>query len=216
VPTDIIKVTIKGTFLSGEVWSINPTFGFGDFGTIDPSVPEMNAAAAAINAVNPGTTMRTLLSASGSIAGCRIEARTLAGGLQAVAENNRVSPLPGDTQAVMPPQTSVVVSLRTDTAGGRGRGRLYWPALGALITTSTLRWSETQRTAFLTEAKTYLSAMATALNTAFGEDTAVPVVWSRAAQARPYVTSIQLGNVLDTQRRRRDGMVESYVSTPYP
>lgn len=214
--TDIIKVTIKGSFISGEVWSINPTFGFGDFGSISPTVSEMNAAAVAVNAVNPGTGMLGLLSTGASITGCRIEARSLDGTLQAVSENNRSSALAGTGTPLCPPQTSVAISLRTDTAGGRGRGRLYWPALNVTLSTSTLRWNNTQMSTILGETKTYLSALSEALNTAFGETNAALDVWSRANAARPYVTSIMLGNVVDTQRRRRDTMPEAYIAVAYP
>lgn len=214
--TDIIRVTIKGTLAGGEVWSINPCFGFGDFGTITPTVSEMNAAATAVNAVNPGAMMLQLLSSAGAVTGCRIEARTLAGGLELVSENNRGSVLQGTSTPVAPPQTAVALSLRTDRAGGRGRGRAYWPALGVSLSTSTLRWNTTQMPDFLSQSKTYLSGIITALNGAFGESNGQLNVWSRASASRQYVTSLQIGNVVDSQRRRRDGYPEAYSSVSFP
>jgi hypothetical protein len=40
-------------------------------------------------------------------------------------------------------------------------------------------------------------------------------VWSRAGLALHQVNVMAAGDVFDTQRRRRDRAVESYVSAPY-
>jgi hypothetical protein len=41
-------------------------------------------------------------------------------------------------------------------------------------------------------------------------------VWSRQYAQFRDISSLQVGNVLDTQRRRRDTLIEAYSSTSYP
>jgi len=40
-------------------------------------------------------------------------------------------------------------------------------------------------------------------------------VWSRKLSALRTVTSLQAGDVLDVQRRRRDALIENYASVAY-
>jgi hypothetical protein len=63
--------------------------------------------------------------------------------------------------------------------------------------------------------KTYLSSVNGAITaTVPGGEL---VVWSRKSGVALFnVTSIQMGDVLDTQRRRRDTLIESYQSVSYP
>jgi hypothetical protein len=41
-------------------------------------------------------------------------------------------------------------------------------------------------------------------------------VWSRTNQGFANVTSLQVGDIVDIQRRRRDDLVESYQATSFP
>jgi hypothetical protein len=62
--------------------------------------------------------------------------------------------------------------------------------------------------------KTYLSGISGAIAaTLTGVDLSV---WSRTTPELYTVTSIQAGDVLDVQRRRRDQTIESYQSLTYP
>jgi hypothetical protein len=68
----------------------------------------------------------------------------------------------------------------------------------------------------LSQMKTYLNGIRSALATAFvtiGFDTAVR---SRATKTTPHVVRMQVGDVADTQRRRRDHLPESYQTTTLP
>ena len=79
----------------------------------------------------------------------------------------------------------------------------------------TLRLDPAVVTAAQTAMVTYLHAIEDALATAFptiGFDLAVR---SKTTHTTPHVNKIQVGNVVDTQRRRRDKLVEDYSSVTF-
>lgn len=211
-----VRASILGTTLGGEKWSVNPTFDpNGEFpGGVDQAA--LDSAALAIANLSPASSLQNAMSVAMSIVGCRLEVRSdTDDNLIGISEQTRPTPFVGFTAARMPAQAASVFSLRTNTPGARGRGRLYWPALGISIGTD-LRISAAVAGAMLPDMKTYLTAMRSALATAFpliGFDLAVR---SRTAHSTPHVVRIQLGNVPDTQRRRRDTLAESYLSTTFP
>lgn len=111
----------------------------------------------------------------------------------------------GGTNAndALPPQCSIAVSLRTASATRSGRGRFYLPvfavdkdAAGVLDGTSQ---SEVAAAA--------QGALQSLVSAAF-----VPVIYHRSTKSTTNVTSIDVGNVFDTQRRRRDKLIETRVS----
>jgi hypothetical protein len=75
---------------------------------------------------------------------------------------------------------------------------------------TTFRALDTQVTNVMNNMKTYLTAMESALVTAFpliGFDLAVR---SKTTGTTPHVNRMRVGDVLDTQRRRRDNLPEAY------
>jgi hypothetical protein len=107
-----------------------------------------------------------------------------------------------------PPQLSVCVSLRTSRSGARYRGRFYLPAplasngdtIGRIVA------------ARVTDVTTALS---TAFSAAIGVGPSVIVmIYSRVGRSVEPVLSLDVGNVMDTQRRRRDKLVEVRTSVP--
>jgi len=104
---------------------------------------------------------------------------------------------------LLPPQLAVVVSLRTSLASRAGRGRFFLPgpSSGAL-------------SAGKLSAAT-VGTLSTAVGTMFAALSASslqPVLYSRKAHTVNDVISYDIGNVMDTQRRRRDGLTETRVS----
>jgi hypothetical protein len=215
MPIDFIRVSIQGTSPTSEVWSINPIYAFGDFDQPTPDFEDMQAAAQAAADVTPGTDLRSVMGLPLALTGARLEGRTLNGDLQVVGEATRTTPLAGTGSASKPYQTAVVFSLRTANPGARGRGRLYWPAIGASMEATNLRWTAAQQGLALTAMVTYLKAIGTAIATPLGFPAGTLNVWSRAGLALHQVNVMAAGDVFDTQRRRRDRAVESYVSAPY-
>lgn len=211
-----VRASITGTIAGGEVWSVNPVFDpTGEFpGGVNQA--NLDAAALAIANIIPGSNMRVLMGPEVQITGSRLEVRDdLTDDLIGISIAASTSAIGGTGSSRMGAQAAVVCSLRTNTPGGSGRGRLYWPAVGATIST-TLRLNTTTHTPLAGEFKTYLMAMRSALASAFptiGFDLAVR---SKATLSTPHVVLLKVGDVVDTQRRRRDSLPETYVSATVP
>lgn len=108
-----------------------------------------------------------------------------------------------------PAQIAVVLSLRTGRPRGRGsNGRMYIPALPTLESNSGT-FSASDATSIATAGATFLSTIATALNTDVIVGSAV------SPGLLETVTGVRVGRVPDTQRRRREGLPELY-SEPVP
>lgn len=113
---------------------------------------------------------------------------------------------PGTSEAVcLPFQVTPVVSLRTDDASRRGRGRFYAPSL-AVDAQAGGRMTPTVQSDLATAAAGMLLALQAAGLT--------PVLLSRDTLATREITSVDVGDVLDTQRRRRNALIETRVSEP--
>lgn len=211
---DLIRVSYVGAMPSGEVWSVNPVYSVGgDFGT-PVSQLVAQTIATAIAAISVPTGLVQIMNSATTVTGCRVEARALDGTLESQAEAVKTSPTPGTGAGNHPFQTSCVISLRTATPGPSGRGRLYWPATGANLTASTLRTAAGQNSTTATAAKTLLSGIEAAIEASLSG--VALAVWSRKNLALPGVISLQVGDVLDVQRRRRDQLIEGFASTSYP
>lgn len=211
---DLLRVSYIGAMPSGEVWSVNPVFSVGgDFGTPVTAI-QAQTIATAIAAIAVPTGLVQIMNTATTVTGCRVEARSLAGILESQAEAVKASPTAGTGAGNHPFQTSVVLSLRSATPGASGRGRLYWPATGANVTASTLRTAAGQNATTVAAAKTLLSGMETAIEATL---TGVSLcVWSRKLLNLFPITQLQVGDVLDTQRRRRDTLIEGVATTTYP
>lgn len=106
----------------------------------------------------------------------------------------------------LPYEVAVAVSLQTDHRGPSGRGRLYLPAphTGAMTTAGIFS------TSTVAECGNLISAYLTAIK----DDTPhVPVVVSPRRIILNEVTSINVGQVPDSQRRRRRSQDEARVVT---
>jgi predicted fused transcriptional regulator/phosphomethylpyrimidine kinase len=64
--------------------------------------------------------------------------------------------------------------------------------------------------------RVYLTAMRDALATAFPTIGFNLAVRSKTTKTTPHVVRIQGGDVVDTQRRRRDNLPEAYSSLSFP
>jgi len=106
----------------------------------------------------------------------------------------------------LPPQLAPVITLRTQFSGGRFRGRMYTPA-PAIGSVDNGRITTLFRDTLRTEYTSYLQ---------FIYDTPAvdwkPVIFSRAAGGSTPISAVEVGNVYDTQRGRRDRLVEVRVS----
>lgn len=103
----------------------------------------------------------------------------------------------------LPPQVAAAVSLRTGLATKSGRGRMYLPplAVGAALGGEMITAAQE---AIVGGAQTALTTMGTAGFAA--------VIYHRELLGGTLVVRIDVGNIFDTQRRRRNKLVESRLS----
>lgn len=112
--------------------------------------------------------------------------------------------LPGtNPTAMLPFQIATVVSLRSDLATRAGRGRYYLPPLTTAQVTAG-RLAAADQATIADRSQTFFGAMNSAGLT--------PVIWGRQTLVATVINSIDVGDVFDTQRRRRNSLIESRES----
>lgn len=102
-----------------------------------------------------------------------------------------------------PYQCSPVVSFRTATLSRAGRGRIYAPS-PAVAALTAARLSSTAAGNLADSAQAMLQALDTAGFT--------PVIYHRSTGTTTNITTIDVGDVIDTQRRRRNQLTEVRTS----
>lgn len=214
------RVSIQGDIgTTGEVWSVNPAFSVQPGGLPSWNQEAADKAAAAVAAIVPGAVLNGTLTSQGAIKRVRLELRDGDNTLVGVSERPYTGTAPSGTIAQIP-QTAAVLSLRTNTPGASGRGRLYWPALSIGLSGTTGRLTSSTTTALASQAATYLRAVQDAVkNEYYGALSAVVVelcVYSPKQKTTYHVNRIQVGDVLDVQRRRRDRLREVYSAAAFP
>lgn len=207
------RVMIDGTLADGaEAWCTSCAFE-GDSPDFIADPGDLNLWAAAIVAALPtamGSNMKQGLGTVGRVTKVRVYAYPTIEG-PAVSSGEATASVPGTGTALHPLPTSWVFSLRTGLSGRRYRGRMYWPALGETVGTNG-RFSSGENALIAAEAEAFLNALASA---APGTGEFRPVVVSKVGGFLTPVSTIAVGDVPDTQRNRRDALVESYATVPY-
>lgn len=107
-----------------------------------------------------------------------------------------------------PWQVAQVLTLVTTRHGARGKGRMYLPQPAAAVGTDG-RIDSSVRGNMLAAAATAIGSINSALAVSGGVGPFHVAVASSMGEVHP-VTQLRMGRVLDTQRRRRDGLSEDY------
>lgn len=133
---------------------------------------------------------------------------TIATGQQQALRETDVAIAGASAADALPAEVALVLSLRSALANRTGRGRFYLPqpSTDALEGDGTLL-------AAAQNAIVDAAAYAWGLANAAGEN---PVIYSRTARATREVTSFNIGDVFDVQRRRQNSLTQSRVSEPMP
>lgn len=210
------RVTWSGTMPGGEVWSVGCAF-MPNFGNALDTFGELDAWAAGIAAGFTGdvlpTNIRSLLSSAVAVNKVRTEYLDTNSNLIQAAEAT-FSPVQGTGSPTKPYQTSVVSSLLTGVPGRSNRGRMYWPAIGAPFAASTLRLPGATAQDIADDTVQLLQHCVDEALIADPAGALVPAVASRTLAQRRMITAVEVGDIFDVQRRRRDSLVEARVSEP--
>ena len=218
-----LKVIMEGTIAGGEVWSVGTSWGI--FG-LAPDTPDQSLTDgilaglltySASNAIPAA--FKTALGIDGAFTTWRVEYRDETEHIMNVSIGTLASAQLGTGVSTKTPQDALVLSLRTATPGPSGRGRLYWPALGAGLGAGFQLSSPTPG-AFVAAWKTWLNAIGGVMNAYYAgissPKTVVLAVRSVKNHICRNVNELQCGSLLDTQRRRRDNLIETYSNLSYP
>jgi len=209
-------VRIKGTLTGGESWSINPCFfdSIGPFQDSPKTYDDLLIWATDVGGLNSGNvfpaSIMSLISSNCAITSVRTE-YWADNEIQMAAEFVPSSPKFGNGGPTKSYSTALVASLRTGRPGRSYRGRLYFPALAAVISSSTGRLTSAVSTTFSTDIAAWLQAVGNQ-GSFLLRTLAEPCVVSKTANVITKVETVAIGDVLDSQRRRRDALVELYTT----
>jgi hypothetical protein len=121
-------------------------------------------------------------------------------------------PIGNQSSTQLPPQNSVVVSHRTGQVGARGRGRMFLPPATSAVL-SGARIASTPQQDILDAHTDFLIGLGYTAPVV-GNFNVRPVVTGAPFVEYAKITSIRVGNVMDTQRRRRNALQEVYLQGP--
>lgn len=107
-----------------------------------------------------------------------------------------------------PADVALVISLRTVLANRQGRGRFYLPQPAASQVTATGR--------VLADLITDLGASLAAAWAGYNTANDRPVIYSRVSKSITNVSSFNIGDLFDTQRRRENKLLEARTVTAMP
>ena len=214
-----VRVLLRGTIGASENWSVGIAYRRSVNGA-PSSQQDLQAAAVAIAARTLGPDIRAVVSTAVRSTDVRVEVRSDANELLLAAEAPWIQLNSSGAGATKPPQTALVFSLRSTTPGSRHRGRFYWPALAATINTDTLRLTATATQAYARQMAAYLDGIETDLKEKLDPSPSLIDyrlgVYSPTLKSLTDISRIEVGDILDVQRRRRDSLPELYASAPYP
>lgn len=206
-----VRVTFRGSMPGSEIWTTNLnldiTAGNGNSDAFLEDLAEL--------AVTIWTTFHSASSAGFSTVVFfeRVDTYFIGSNGRAIRQGTAApaSPVGGVGTITMPNQIAVVASLRTGQPGRARRGRMYLPMLAQDLNTDG-RWPATNRDSALALTGAMLNAFS---GTSIGSVTFIVCVASGVGVGANYpVTSVQMGRVFDTQRRRRNQLVEAPASVP--
>lgn len=211
------RLVISGSLGPGgiEQWSTGFTFGADNPPQliITPSALAEWAedSMTVLRAVSTGATeLRSLLSSSGTIDRVTAYYYDVSGPAVNVGASSSAQIL-GTSSPTHPPQVALVCSLLTGLAGRSRRGRAYWPALNGTISSTLMMSTATA----LQAAEAFEEVLGAIQLAAFPSGDTGLVVHSSTLDLVTPVTQLSVGTALDTQRRRRDSLVELYQTVDY-
>lgn len=205
--TNRCLVSVGGLLSAKHAWSINLNY-------VTDSVPSATVAQTIANAVmtaiNGSTTLKGLLNTSDSYETVRVTGYPALTGPATVSAVSTNSHVLGTTSIVSGPQMCVGVTLRSSTPGRSFRGRLYLPhRFGTVNSDGTVNSGTATSAAGIVNAlndQILIAMSASSIAASW-------VIYSKTKPAATPVTSLSVGNMGDTQRRRIEAK-ETYTNFP--
>lgn len=223
-PHKVNKVTISGTcYGASEIWST----GF-YLGTVTADAPDPGTVAAA--AVNTAwntffTTSTSKISNAYITTQVKVAQLLTDGSVDLDKVDILTVPTPyaggGGTIAQIPQVTLAATMTSDNQRGLASKGRMYLPGINSGISLTTAKISSTDVNGIATNLKTFMDAI-NASTDAPGNvmlaskghlvkaTTTTPAFYALGKFAN--VTGLRVGDVYDTQRRRRDAFTETYTA----
>ena len=211
--TKHLRMVFAGTLPGGEIWNIGLRTVTAPSDPLPVTLQQIATAAdAAFRAHWTGTGgMGSIASADTFYVDCTVY--DMPGGAGHAVASAMTSPNPvaggGGTQT-LPDQNALVVTTETGLSGRSGHGRFYLPCT-ALSQLPAGRVSSVATGNVATAAAAFITALNSIAPTGF----TMPAVGIQSLVRADYpfpIVSVKVGDVVDTQRRRRDKLVENYTS----
>lgn len=188
---------LEGTF-PGEVWS------FGMYTDSNLSLTAMHSQWMTGITNFWGTATALFCTDVETTRAVTVEIDPATGGQLTGAESTRSDA--GTSEATcLPFQCAPVVTLRTSTLSRAGRGRFYAPSL-AVDQVAAGRMTTAARDTLADAAEDLVQGLTSAGGNL--------VIYHRGPGTTSTVTSLDVGDVIDTQRRRRNKLIEARTSRP--
>ena len=217
------RLRLGGALYGDASWSIGINIGSGQngdpfanlSGDINQALDAWRDNVKGLNggAILPGV-VRGLMSAQANIQYVRCSRVGTDGKETNVSLVELGSAAAGTGSSYQDAQTACVFSLLTGRPGASYRGRVYLPALGATL--SLGRLPESQPAQLATGLAGWLKDVTLATLDFGGVGSTHPVVVSTTRGVLTQITSVRVGNRLDSQRRRAEGQEEVYGVAAVP
>lgn len=186
------------------------TFDPGDY-LNDQAAPAVAAWIIAARVSNQVRVRELELAVIGAPTGNQVPAPPYATGTPCRLTYTSAYPVGAISGTQLPPQNSVCVSHRTQQIGPRGRGRMFLPS-GASTMLSGAKLSTTERQNIADGQEAFLEALA--YDGVTSSATVRPIVTGSPWTNYAVINAVRVGDVIDTQRRRRNRATETYVQEP--
>jgi hypothetical protein len=221
----VAKVTISGTCFAGqEEWSTGFYLGHDDQDALDPGTTSASAIGALWTTFFTST--QAYVSTAYKTSSVKVSLLELDGDvdLSAIDIYDYPAPITGVSGgAPLPPQITVAATLTSDNQRGlASKGRMYLPGVNLPIFPTDPHFSPTEQGLMATALQTFVDGVNDEFNmpgrvilASKGnkvQGAGGPDDYSYANGINRYVTGLRIGNVYDTQRRRRNDLVEGYIS----
>lgn len=214
-PTGLRRATINASILGGEIMAHNLYYrdisGAGNFAIQDHANTIRDAWLGFLTTAYVGSSVQSVLSASTLYTDVKLyDIDPVTAKTTDLAQAVFTAAARGTSTTVLPNQVALAVTLDTGQPGRTKRGRLYLGGFGSgLLETASGRLKATEAN---TIAQAFADFLQKSRDQSLDIDAYRPVVFSRVGSSALPILSVSIGNVMDTQRRRRDSLVEARTS----